>query len=89
MPHYKKIKIISDGSPRNTKVLIDGEEAKLPISDFQLTLDQNGAQAVLTLFAPELELELDERQVHFVIQRPGAPKEAAKFLGRESAPGPK
>lgn len=83
MSHYRKVKIVSDGQLRNTRLLVDGEDAKLPVSDIQVVFGERGVEAVVTLFAPEVEIVLDERQVHFQIQRPGVPKETKRFLGNE------
>ena len=80
-----KLKIVSDGNPRNTKVLIDGEECKLPITDVQVSATVEGVTAVLTVMLPELELEIDEKAVHWILQRPPVPKEPKRWMGGRDA----
>jgi hypothetical protein len=82
--NFKKLKIESDGTPHGTKVLLDGEDICLPITDIQIEVNRNGTtHAILTVAVPELDLTLEEDQVHWILQRPSKPKEQPRFFGGE------
>jgi hypothetical protein len=80
-----KLKIESDGTPHGTKVLLDGQDIRLPITDVQIEVNRNGAHAILTVAVPELDIQLDEEQVHWILQRPPKPREQPRFLGGEKS----
>jgi hypothetical protein len=80
-----KLKIVSDGNPRNTKILIDGEECKLPVTDVQVSVSVEGVTAVLTVMLPELELEIDEKSVNWILRRPPVEKEPKRWMGGRDA----
>ena len=79
----RKIKIQSDGTGHGTRVFLDDEDIRLPITDIQLVIDQSGVQATFTIVVPELDLTIDEDQARWVFERFPKPKEVARFFSEK------
>lgn len=79
-----KVRLVSDGTPMGTKILIDGEEAKLPVLEIHYTV-QGGemGQLTLVLLADKVELDISEDQTTWSLLKPPKKSPTPKWFGSE------
>lgn len=86
----RKLKIVTDGTPHGTRLMLDEEELKIPVTDIQMSISANEPViATITIVAPEIEFETTEDKIEWAIKSIPKIEKPKGFFGNIEKSPPK